>query len=80
MNTIPIQIYLLVIRFLKKCRALLNKKMYGQKTGLFAYKGSMLQFMRSLYNRTLTENGFELQYIVKTNDEETIPLKIYMEH
>ncbi len=41
-----------------------------------AYKGSMLQFMRSLYNRALTENGFELQYIVKSNDAETtIPLQ-----
>ncbi len=46
------------------------------KNRAIAYKGSMLQFMRSLYNRTLTENGFELQYIVKTNDEETtIPLQ-----
>ncbi len=45
------------------------------KNRAIAYKGSMLQFMRSLYNRTLTENGFELQYIVKNNDEETtIPL------
>ncbi|MEP6584049.1 MAG: carboxypeptidase-like regulatory domain-containing protein [Ginsengibacter sp.] len=41
-----------------------------------AYKGSMLQFMRSIYNRTLSENEFELQYIVKNNDQETtIPLQ-----
>ncbi len=41
-----------------------------------AYKGSMLQFMRSLYNRTLTENEFELQFIVKNNDDEIpIPLQ-----
>ncbi len=46
------------------------------KNRSIAYKGSMLQFMRSLYNRTLSENGFELQYIVKNNDEETtIPLQ-----
>ncbi len=46
------------------------------KNRALAYKGSMLQFMRSLFNRTLTENGFELQYIVKNNDEETtIPLQ-----
>ena len=35
------------------------------------YKGSMLQFMRSLYNRTLDEDKFELQFIVKNNDQET---------
>jgi len=41
-----------------------------------AYKGSMLQFMRSLYNRTLEKDGFELQFIIKNNDEETpIPLQ-----
>ncbi|MEO6219817.1 MAG: carboxypeptidase-like regulatory domain-containing protein [Ginsengibacter sp.] len=41
-----------------------------------AYKGSMLQFMRSIYNRTLKENEFELQFIVKNNDEEVpIPLQ-----
>ncbi len=41
-----------------------------------AYKGSMLQLMRSLYNRTLDEDKFELQFIVKNNDQETpIPLK-----
>ena len=41
-----------------------------------AYKGSMLQFMRSLYSRTLQEDGFELQFIVTSNDEEfPIPLK-----
>ena len=46
------------------------------KNRAIAYQGSMLQFMRSLYNRTLTENGFELQYIVKSNDQETtIPLQ-----
>ncbi len=41
-----------------------------------AYKGSMLQFMRSVYNRTLKENEFELQFIVKNNDDEIpIPLQ-----
>ncbi len=41
-----------------------------------AYKGSVLQFMRSMYNRTLTEDGYELQFVVKNNaDEVTIPLK-----
>jgi len=46
------------------------------KNRTIAYKGSMLQFMRSLYNKTLDEDKFELQFIVKTNEEETpIPLK-----
>ena len=41
-----------------------------------AYKGSLLQFMRSVYNKSLQENGFELQFIVKNNEEETpIPLQ-----
>lgn len=41
-----------------------------------AYKGSTLQFMRSIYARTLTENGFELQFIVPNKDDETtIPLQ-----
>jgi CarboxypepD_reg-like domain len=41
-----------------------------------AYKGSMLQFARSLYNRTLEKDGFEIQFVVKTNDNENpIPLQ-----
>ncbi len=41
-----------------------------------AYRGSMLQFMRSLYNQTLIEKGFELQFIVPNKDEEaSIPLQ-----
>jgi hypothetical protein len=35
-----------------------------------AYKGSMLQFARSLYNRTLEKDGFELQFIIKNNETE----------
>lgn len=46
------------------------------KNRAIAYKGSMLQFMRSLYSRTLQEDGFELQFIIKNNNEEIpIPLK-----
>jgi hypothetical protein len=42
---------------------------------LRAYKGSMLHFMRSLYNKQLKEEGFEIQFLVKTNDKETaVPL------
>lgn len=41
-----------------------------------AYNGSILHFMRSLYNKKLKEEGFEIQFIVKNNDRETaIPLK-----
>ena len=41
-----------------------------------AYQGSLLHFMRSLYNKTLPGEGFEVQFLVKNNDEEkTIPLK-----
>jgi hypothetical protein len=32
-----------------------------------AYKGSILQFMRSMYNKQLKEDGFEIQFIVKAN-------------
>lgn len=37
---------------------------------VIAYKGSLLQFMRSLYATTLKENGFEIQFIVNNNGEE----------
>ena len=41
-----------------------------------AYDGSMLQLMRSIYSQSLDEDGFELQFIVKNNDNETsIPLQ-----
>lgn len=41
-----------------------------------AYKGSIVHFMRSMYNKSLKEEGFEIQFIVKNNDRETaIPLK-----
>ena len=41
-----------------------------------AYNGSILHFMRSMYQRKLKEEGFEIQFIVKNNDKETaIPLK-----
>ncbi len=36
-----------------------------------AYKGSLLHFMRSLYNRQLKEQGFEIQFLVKNNDKES---------
>ena len=40
-----------------------------------AYKGSMLQLMRSIFNKTLNEDGFELQFVVKNNDQE-MPIKL----
>jgi len=41
-----------------------------------AYNGSILHFMRSMYNKKLKEEGFEIQFILKNNDKETaIPLK-----
>jgi hypothetical protein len=36
-----------------------------------AYKGSMLHFMRSVYHRVLKEEGFEIQFVAKYNDQET---------
>lgn len=36
-----------------------------------AYKGSILQFMRSMYNKQLKEDGYEIQFIVKTNGADT---------
>ena len=47
-----------------------------QKNRAIDYKGSMLHFMRSLYERTLQQEGFEVQFIIKNNGEEMpIPLK-----
>jgi hypothetical protein len=40
-----------------------------------SYKGSLLHFMRSVYNRQLKEEGFEIQFLIKTEDKETsVPL------
>jgi hypothetical protein len=36
-----------------------------------AYKGSILHFMRSAYNKQLKEDGFEIQFIVKSNGADT---------
>ena len=38
---------------------------------LIAYNGSMLHFMRSLYNKRLKEEGFEIQFLINFNDKET---------
>ncbi len=43
---------------------------------LQTYHGSQLHFMRSLFNQRLSEEGFEVQFLVKTNEHETsLPLK-----
>ena len=43
-----------------------------------AYLGSMLHFMRSLYDKTLKEQGFEIQFLADVNGKETaLPLKDY---
>jgi hypothetical protein len=41
-----------------------------------AYNGSILHFMRSMHQKKLKEEGFEIQFIVNKNEKETaIPLK-----
>lgn len=41
-----------------------------------AYKGSILHFMRSLYDQQLKEEGFEVQFLVTNDDKESaLPLK-----
>ena len=47
------------------------QKVMWQANRLTAYKGSMLHFMRSVYNRSLKEEGFEIQFVAKTGDRET---------
>ena len=52
----------------------------AQKTGWYnnrlkAYRGSMLHFMRSVHDKILKEEGFEIQLVAKNNEVETaIPL------
>ncbi|MEO8819584.1 MAG: carboxypeptidase-like regulatory domain-containing protein [Ginsengibacter sp.] len=46
-----------------------------EKNRAIAYKGSLLQFMRSLYSQALEEDGFEVQFIVHNNGED-YPLKL----
>lgn len=36
-----------------------------------AYNGSILHFMRSMYDKKLKEEGFEIQFVVKHNENET---------
>ena len=49
-----------------------TSKLHSWKANrLAAYKGSILHFMRSVYNKNLQEEGFEIQFIVKNNGTET---------
>ena len=36
-----------------------------------AYNGSVLHFMRSLYNKQLKEEGFEIQFLIKVNNKDS---------
>ncbi|MEO6538052.1 MAG: carboxypeptidase-like regulatory domain-containing protein [Ferruginibacter sp.] len=36
-----------------------------------AYKGSVLHFMRSIYNKNLKEEGFEIQFLIKTENRQS---------
>lgn len=38
---------------------------------MLAYNGSILHLMRSIYNKKLKEEGFELQFLVKANEKDT---------
>ncbi|HML56832.1 MAG TPA: carboxypeptidase-like regulatory domain-containing protein [Ferruginibacter sp.] len=41
-----------------------------------AYKGSVLHFMRGIYHQTLQKDSFEIQFVVRFNEEEkALPLK-----
>jgi hypothetical protein len=46
------------------------------KNRALAYKGSMLQFTKSLYNRTLEKDGFELQFIINNNNDGEVPIPL----
>jgi len=52
------------------------QRLVWQQNRRKAYEGSQLHFMRSLYNQRLADEGFEVQFLVKYNDNEsTIPVK-----
>lgn len=53
-----------------------DKGVIWQQNRQKVYKGSLLHFMRGLYNKTLADDGFEVQFLVKNNEQEmTVPLK-----
>lgn len=53
-----------------------EKEIVWQQNRSKAYNGSLLHFMRSLYNKKLMEEGFQVQFLVKRNNNESaMPLK-----
>ena len=53
-----------------------EKQTVWQQNRLKAYNGSQLHFMRSLFNKSLSDEGFEVQFLVKNNEDQiSIPLK-----
>lgn len=48
-----------------------EKELVWQQNRSKAYNGSLLHFMRSLYSKTLSDEGFEVQFLVENNDNET---------
>ena len=60
----------------EEMRGTAEKGVAWQQNRMKAYQGSLLHFMRSLYNKNLSNEGFEVQFLVKNNNEErTVPLK-----
>lgn len=47
------------------------QKIQWDSARAIAYRGSILHFMRSLYNKQLKENGYEIQFLARTNGKET---------
>ena len=53
-----------------------DKGVVWQQNRIKAYQGSLLHFMRSLYNKNLANEGFEVQFLIKNNDQvKPFPLK-----
>jgi len=53
-----------------------GQKSLWQTNRLKAYYGSMLHFMRSVHNKSLKEEGFEIQFVTSRNDQEmAVPLQ-----
>lgn len=52
-----------------------DKGIVWQENRNKAYNGSQLHFMRSLFNKTLANEGFEVQFLVNNNDVET-PIRL----
>ena len=52
-----------------------EQQLVWKKNRAEAYNGSLLHFLRSLFNKTLSQEGFEVQFLVNdNNNEKTITL------